>query len=97
MARGSSRLGGRCACPPTRRGRCSTRHTGGGGRGLRGPRADPRAHLLIRPYLRKAVYVEVADADAPVPYWLLFTRRPAELAAAIERSRPGTRAGTPVG
>jgi hypothetical protein len=66
-------------------------------RALRGPRADPRAHLLIRPYLRKAVYVEVADTDAPVPYWLLFTRRPAELAAAIERSRPATRAGTAMG
>ncbi len=66
-------------------------------RALRGPRADPRAHLLIRPYLRKAVYVEVADADAPAPYWLLFTRRPAELAAAIEKSRPGARAGTAMG
>jgi hypothetical protein len=66
-------------------------------RALRGPRADPRAHLLIRPYLRKAVYVEVTGADAAAPYWLLFTRRPAELAAAIERSRPATRAGTAMG
>ena len=57
-------------------------------RALRGPRADPRAYVLIRPYLRQAVYVEVTRRDAPAPYWLIATRRPAELAAAIERSRP---------
>jgi Protein of unknown function (DUF3093) len=60
-------------------------------RALRGPRADPRAHLLIRPYLHKAVYIETS-ATGSTPYWLLFTRRPAELAAAIKRysqeSRP---------
>jgi hypothetical protein len=55
---------------------------------LRGPRADPRAHTLIRPYLRLAVYVEVKVPDASVPYWLLATRRPGELAAAIESARP---------
>jgi Protein of unknown function (DUF3093) len=57
-------------------------------RALRGPRADPRAHLLIRPYLRSAVYVEVTQPGAASPYWLLATRRPAELAAAIESARP---------
>jgi hypothetical protein len=57
-------------------------------RALRGPRADPRAYLLIRPYLRYAVYVEVTRPGAAHPYWLLGTRRPAELAAAIESSRP---------
>ena len=57
-------------------------------RALRGPRADPRGYVLIRPYLRLAVYVEVTRPDAGVPYWLLATRRPAELAAAIESSRP---------
>jgi hypothetical protein len=57
-------------------------------RALRGPRADPRAHVLIRPYLRCAVYIEVTRPDAAWPYWLLATRRPAELAAAIESARP---------
>lgn len=51
---------------------------------LRGPRADPAAHLLLRPYLKKAVYVAVADPASTVPYWLIATRRPAELASAIE-------------
>jgi hypothetical protein len=62
-------------------------------RALRGPRADPRAHVLIRPYLRCAVYVEVTDPAAASPYWLLATRRPAELAAAIESARPVVRPG----
>ena len=57
-------------------------------RALRGPRADPRAYVLIRPYLRLAVYVEVTRPGASTPYWLLATRRPDELAAAIETSRP---------
>lgn len=57
-------------------------------RALRGPRADPAAFLLIRPYLKLAVYVEVTGQFAARPYWLIGTRRPAELAAAIERSRP---------
>jgi hypothetical protein len=62
-------------------------------RALRGPRADPRAYVLIRPYLRLAVYVEVTRPGADTPYWLLATRRPAELAAAIETSRPAVLPG----
>jgi hypothetical protein len=55
---------------------------------LRGPRADPHAYTLIRPYLRRAVYIEVCGRPAASPYWLLATRRPIELAAAIESARP---------
>jgi len=66
-------------------------------RALRGPRADPRAHLLIRPYLRKAVYIEVTSGDIDAPYWLLFTRRPAVLASAIESARAAGRADSAVG
>ncbi len=57
---------------------------------LRGPRADPAAHLYSRPYLKESVYVTVSDAaTAPerAPYWLIGTRHPAELAAVIERCR----------
>jgi hypothetical protein len=60
---------------------------------LRGPRADPSAFMLIRPYLKRAVYIEVAGEHQERPYWLLGTRRPAELAAAIERSLPQARTG----
>ena len=67
-------------------------------RELRGPRADPSAYMLIRPFLKLAVYIEVAGEHQDRPYWLIGTRRPAELAAAIERSRPQARTGgTPVG
>jgi hypothetical protein len=54
---------------------------------LRGSRADPAAHLMLRPYLKRAVYIRLADPGSEVPYWLVATRHPAELAAAIELSR----------
>jgi hypothetical protein len=60
---------------------------------MRGPRADPSALMLIRPYLKLAVYIEVTGEHQERSYWLLGTRRPAELAAAIERSRPQARTG----
>jgi Protein of unknown function (DUF3093) len=54
---------------------------------LRGPRADPAAHLYSRPYLKESVYLAVNPASVAAPYWLVGTRHPAELIAAIERSR----------
>lgn len=64
-------------------------------RALRGPRADPAALTLIRPYLREAVYIEVTDRALGTPYWLLATRHPAQLVAAIDRSRPAARTADP--
>jgi Protein of unknown function (DUF3093) len=55
---------------------------------LRGPRGDPAALLLLRPYLRRAVYIALADQSEGVPYWLIATRHPERLAAAIENARP---------
>lgn len=55
---------------------------------MRGPRADPAAHMLLRPFLKQAVYIAVQDPAGQVPYWLVGTRHPVELAAVIERSRP---------
>jgi hypothetical protein len=55
---------------------------------LRGPRADPSAYTYSRPYLKESVYLALDRAAGPtVPYWLVGTRHPAELAAIIERSR----------
>jgi hypothetical protein len=54
---------------------------------LRGPRANPAARLLLRPYLPRAVYIEVIEPAGPIPYWLIATRRPEELATVIERGR----------
>jgi Protein of unknown function (DUF3093) len=52
---------------------------------LRGPKADPAAHLLLRPYLKRAVYIGLADPGEGAPYWLVATRHPEQLAAAVER------------
>ena len=60
-------------------------------RALGGPRADPAAHVLLRPYLKRAVYVSLADPGAGVPYWLIATRHPEELAAAIDSARDDSR------
>src|SRR5262249_51944397 len=60
---------------------------------LRGPRADPAAYLIIRPYLPKSVYVQIASQTqirgqpADEPYWLIGSRHPVLLAEAIERAR----------
>src|SRR5579859_5285418 len=54
---------------------------------LRGPRADPAAHILLRPYLKRAVYIGLADPGEGVPYWLVATRHADELAAVIESAR----------
>jgi len=50
---------------------------------LAGRDADAHAYLLLRPYLKRAVRVDVVDPNDPVPYWLVSTRRPEELAAAL--------------
>ncbi|KWX00341.1 hypothetical protein TH66_16085 [Carbonactinospora thermoautotrophica] len=60
-------------------------------RELRGPKADPRAYLLLRGYLPRAVYVEVADPADPTPYWYVSTRRPDELAAALNSAKAHAR------
>jgi Protein of unknown function (DUF3093) len=62
---------------------------------LRGRHGDPGAFVLTRPYLKRAVYIEVTGGG---PYWLIGSRHPEQLAAAIEKSRPAARAGdVPVG
>lgn len=49
-----------------------------------GPDADHRAFLFTRPFLPSLVRVELADPADPHPYWLVSTRHPRRLAAAIE-------------
>jgi hypothetical protein len=54
---------------------------------LAGRGADARAYLLIRPYLRRAVRVDIADPADPAPYWLVATRHPDRLASALAAAR----------
>ena len=55
--------------------------------------ADARAYLLLRPYLHRAVKVEVADPADPTPYWLVSSRRPDALVSALEAGRAHRAAG----
>ena len=53
-------------------------------RRVAGPEADARAYLLLRPYLKRAVRVEIVDPADPAPYWLVCSRHPDELALAVK-------------
>jgi hypothetical protein len=48
-----------------------------------GVEADARAYLVLRPYLDRAVRLRIDDPVDPAPYWLIATRDPDGLAAAI--------------
>lgn len=48
-----------------------------------GPGLDARAHVCLRGWIRSAVRVELADPQDPTPYWIVSTRRPDELVAAL--------------
>ena len=58
-----------------------------------GVEADVRAYLLLRPYLKRAVQVEISDPADPTPYWLLSTRHPDDLARALDAMTRSTRTG----
>lgn len=57
-----------------------------------GVEADARAFLLLRPYLKRSVRVELLDPADPTPYWLLSTRHPQRLVSALEAAGAGRRA-----
>ncbi|AJM77650.1 DUF3093 domain-containing protein [Rathayibacter toxicus] len=61
----------------------------------RGPRLDARAFLVIRGWVKDVVQVPVHDPNDPTPYWLLSSRRPDAMVAAIQESR--RRVGRPSG
>lgn len=52
-----------------------------------GPEADVRAFVMSRPYVAEAVELAVSDAADPHPYWLISTRRPRQLCAALAQGR----------
>ena len=55
--------------------------------------ADARAYLLLRPYLKRGVRVDITDPADPTPYWLISCRRPDALVSALEAARTRRRAG----
>lgn len=49
----------------------------------RGVRLDARAYLLIRGWIPDVVRIDLDDPSDPTPYWLVSTRHPRRLAAAL--------------
>ena len=60
-----------------------------GTRRMRGPLAEPRAHVVTRGWLAQSVRVQVEDPEDDTPYWLVGTRRPDELAAVLRGEQRG--------
>ncbi|PZS34847.1 MAG: DUF3093 domain-containing protein [Pseudonocardiales bacterium] len=48
-----------------------------------GPRLSALAFVVHRPWVRGAVKLTLDDPADPTPYWIISSRRPADLAAAI--------------
>ncbi|HEX7738937.1 MAG TPA: DUF3093 domain-containing protein [Marmoricola sp.] len=63
-------------------------------RAVAGVEADVRAFLVLRPYVKRAVKVPITDPADPTPYWLVSTRHPSALAAALEARPQGAGAPT---
>jgi hypothetical protein len=55
-----------------------------------GVEADARAHLVLRPYINATVEITLDDPEDPVPYWLVSTRQPQRLAAALQDAASST-------
>ncbi|MEX1080221.1 MAG: DUF3093 domain-containing protein [Homoserinimonas sp.] len=56
----------------------------------RGQRLDARAWLLIRGWVAPVIRVTVADDTDPTPYWLVSTRNPEGLIAAVTTAQGAT-------
>jgi hypothetical protein len=50
-----------------------------------GPDLDPTAHLVHRAWVGPVVRIEVTDPDDSTPYWIVSTRDPNGLVAALGR------------
>lgn len=56
-----------------------------GTRRLRGPHAEPGAFVATRAWLAQSVRVQIQDPADDTPYWLVGTRDPQALAAALRQ------------
>lgn len=57
-------------------------------RQLLGRDFDPAAFYSTTPWTRTLVRVAVTDPDDPTPHWVISSRRPERLKAAIDAQRP---------
>jgi hypothetical protein len=79
-------LAGRARLPLANVGE-ATGYTGTEATAERGVRLDARAWLVIRGWISPVVKVIVDDANDPAPYWLVSTRNPKALVAALAQAR----------
>jgi Protein of unknown function (DUF3093) len=56
-----------------------------------GPQADPAAHTVVRGWVGSSLMLRLANPH-PIPYWVVSTRHPETLMAAIKQSRNEARA-----
>lgn len=52
-----------------------------------GPGTDARSYLMVRGYIHTGLRIAVEDPQDPTPFWILTSRKPQALAAAIEAAR----------
>ena len=62
-----------------------TTYTGADATQQRGPLLDARAWTLFRGWVHPVVRIELLDETDPAPYWLVSTRHPDKLTAALAR------------
>lgn len=61
-----------------------------------GRQLDPAAYLVHRSFVRTMVLLVLDDPDDPTPYWLVSTRRPAALLAALDLPDAAVQPRTPM-
>ncbi len=82
-------IAGRARVPLTLVG-SATAHHGEDARLERGQKLDARAWLLIRGWIDPVVRISLTDPNDPTPYWLVSTRRPAAVIAALDEVKQRT-------
>lgn len=68
-----------------------TGHTGKDAVAERGQRLDARAYLVLRGWIPGVARITLEDATDPTPYWLVSTRDPDGLAAALSSPQRSAR------
>ena len=49
----------------------------------RGPKLDPAAHKVFQGTVKTGIKITVNDPNDPTPYWIISTRKPAQLAEVL--------------
>ena len=52
----------------------------------RGPKLDPAAYKVFQGTVKTALKIAIKDSSDPAPYWIISTRKPAQLATVLKAS-----------